>query len=74
MPYNEKYTAKGEPGFNSLTFYFPMCLQPPPPKSWKGGDIQPPPLIVRGFFLIAHICYYVQVIFIRGRLAALKLI
>ena len=55
-----------------------------------GGGSQPPlnfgrggveclstPLILRGFFLIAHICYYVQVISIGGGgggLAPLKLI
>ena len=41
-----------------------------------GGLNPPPPLILRIFFLIDHICYYVQVIFIGGGgvLAPLKLI
>ena len=39
-----------------------------PPRIFKGGGVEclSNPLILRGFFLIAHICYYVQVISIWG--------
>ena len=41
-----------------------------PPEFWKGEGVAclstPPPLILRGFLFIAHICYYVQVISIGG--------
>ena len=44
------------------------------PEFWKEGfNACQPPMILRRFFLIVHICYHVQVIFI-GAVGSFKLI
>ena len=42
---------------------------PPPPLNFGGGLNPPPPLILRNFFLIDHIWYYVRVISIQKFMA-----